>query len=102
MLLRPGRRSRGGKCAVSDRRSPPASWLRKDVLLKPTHPASERLNLSLQGADPGLERRDLGTGCFESRQDRRSDAFRQNLSRGRKALVLCLASFKIDVAEYVR
>jgi DNA-directed RNA polymerase specialized sigma24 family protein len=30
------------------------------------------------------------------------DAFRKNLSRGRKALVQCLASFKIDVAEYLR
>jgi DNA-directed RNA polymerase specialized sigma24 family protein len=30
------------------------------------------------------------------------DAFRQNLTRGRKALVQCLASFKIDVAEYLR
>jgi DNA-directed RNA polymerase specialized sigma24 family protein len=30
------------------------------------------------------------------------DAFRQNLTRGRKALMQCLASFKIDVAEYLR
>jgi DNA-directed RNA polymerase specialized sigma24 family protein len=30
------------------------------------------------------------------------DAFRQNLTRGRKALLKCLASFKIDVAEYLR
>jgi RNA polymerase sigma factor (sigma-70 family) len=30
------------------------------------------------------------------------DAFRQNLARGRKALVGCLASFGIDVKEYLR
>jgi DNA-directed RNA polymerase specialized sigma24 family protein len=30
------------------------------------------------------------------------DAFRQNLTRGRKALVECLASFKINVLEYLR
>lgn len=30
------------------------------------------------------------------------DAFRQNLARGRKALVACLASFRIDVMEYLK
>jgi len=30
------------------------------------------------------------------------DAFRQTMTRGRKALVACLSSFKIDVMEYVR
>ena len=30
------------------------------------------------------------------------DAFRQNLTRGRKALVECLASFNIAVTEYLR
>jgi DNA-directed RNA polymerase specialized sigma24 family protein len=30
------------------------------------------------------------------------DAFRQNLARGRKALVRCLGSFNIDVMEYLR
>jgi RNA polymerase sigma factor (sigma-70 family) len=30
------------------------------------------------------------------------DSFRQNLARGRKKLVTCLSSFKIDVMEYLR
>ena len=41
--------------------------------------------------------RDLATSVGMS-----FDVFRQNMTRGRKALVKCLSSFKIDVMEYVR
>ena len=41
--------------------------------------------------------RDLATSIGMS-----FDAFRQNLARGRKALVACLGSFNIDVMEYLR
>ena len=71
----------------------------------------ERVKRCLERLQPHQQRAFLARlGDGGARRDRELaqsidmgfDAFRQNLSRGRKALVQCLASFKIDAAEYLR